>query len=103
MDRYRIEDEESFSDFQYALDDYAPRIANLLAALRQSPQDIAMLGELMAVVAMAAETNTLANAYRVPVDDRFRQGDDARPRGAASGRRGPGQGGVRRPARSRRA
>lgn len=47
MDRYRIEDEESFSDFQYALDDYAPRIANLLAALRQSPQDIAMLGELM--------------------------------------------------------
>jgi len=47
MERYRIEDEESFSDFQYALDDYAPRIANLLAALRQSPQDAAMLGELM--------------------------------------------------------
>jgi hypothetical protein len=32
----------------------------------------AMLGELMAVVAMAAETNALANAYRVPVDERFR-------------------------------
>ena len=47
MDRYRIEDEESFSDFQYALDDYAPRIANLLAALRQSPQDAGMLAELM--------------------------------------------------------
>jgi hypothetical protein len=32
----------------------------------------AMLGELMAVVAMASETNALANAYRVPVDPRFR-------------------------------
>ena len=37
MDRYRIEDEESFSDFQYALDDYAPRIANLLAAFAAKP------------------------------------------------------------------
>lgn len=32
----------------------------------------AMLGELMAVVAMASETNALANAYRIPVDERFR-------------------------------
>ena len=30
-----------------------------------------MFGELMAVVAMAAETNRLADGYRVPVDDRF--------------------------------
>jgi alkylhydroperoxidase family enzyme len=30
-----------------------------------------MLGELMAVVAMAAETNTLAHALRIPVDERF--------------------------------
>ena len=28
--------------------------------------------ELMAVVGMANETNTLSNAYKVPVDDRFR-------------------------------
>jgi AhpD family alkylhydroperoxidase len=30
-----------------------------------------MLGELMAIVGMANETNTLANGYRVPVDERF--------------------------------
>ena len=30
-----------------------------------------MFGELMAVAAMAAETNRLADGYRVPVDDRF--------------------------------
>jgi AhpD family alkylhydroperoxidase len=31
----------------------------------------AMLGELLAVVGMANETNALANGYRVPVDERF--------------------------------
>jgi hypothetical protein len=30
-----------------------------------------MLGELLAVVGMANETNSLANGYRVPVDERF--------------------------------
>jgi AhpD family alkylhydroperoxidase len=30
-----------------------------------------MLGELMAIVGMANETNSLANGYRVPVDERF--------------------------------
>ena len=30
-----------------------------------------MLGELLAVVAMASETNALADATRVPVDERF--------------------------------
>ena len=30
-----------------------------------------MLGELLAVVAMANETNRLADGYRVPVDERF--------------------------------
>jgi AhpD family alkylhydroperoxidase len=30
-----------------------------------------MLGELLAVVGMANETNALANSYRVPVDERF--------------------------------
>mgnify|MGYP006189735329 CR=1 FL=1 len=44
---YRIEDEESFTDFQNALEDYAPRIAHLLSALRQKPGDTALLGELM--------------------------------------------------------
>ena len=42
------------------------------ASARRLGMTEAMLGELMAVVAMAAETNTLANAYRVPVDERFR-------------------------------
>jgi AhpD family alkylhydroperoxidase len=32
----------------------------------------AMFGELMAVVALANETNRLANGYRVDVDERFR-------------------------------
>ena len=30
-----------------------------------------MLGELLAIVGMANETNSLANGYRVPVDERF--------------------------------
>jgi AhpD family alkylhydroperoxidase len=42
------------------------------AGARRQGMTEAMLGELMAVVAMAAETNALANAYRVPVDERFR-------------------------------
>ena len=42
------------------------------AGARRAGMTEAMLGELMAVVAMASETNTLANAYRVPVDERFR-------------------------------
>jgi AhpD family alkylhydroperoxidase len=31
-----------------------------------------MFGELVAVVGMANETNALASAYQVPIDDRFR-------------------------------
>jgi hypothetical protein len=34
--------------------------------------DDAMLGELLAVVGMANETNALANGYRIPVDERFK-------------------------------
>jgi len=30
-----------------------------------------MFGELMAIVGMANETNSLANGYRVPLDERF--------------------------------
>lgn len=44
---YRIEDEESFADFLYALNDYAPRAANLLHRLRQQPRDVAVQAELM--------------------------------------------------------
>lgn len=42
------------------------------AGARRAGMTEAMLGELMAVLAMASETNALANAYRVPVDERFR-------------------------------
>jgi AhpD family alkylhydroperoxidase len=41
------------------------------AGARRAGLTEAMLGELMAVVAMASETNALANATRVPVDERF--------------------------------
>jgi AhpD family alkylhydroperoxidase len=43
------------------------------AGARRAGMTDAMLGELMAVVAMASETNALANAHRVPVDERFRE------------------------------
>jgi AhpD family alkylhydroperoxidase len=39
------------------------------AAKGMTPQ---MFGELMAVVALANETNRLANGYRIDVDERFR-------------------------------
>jgi AhpD family alkylhydroperoxidase len=42
------------------------------AGARRAGMTDAMLGELMSVVAMASETNALANAFRVPVDERFR-------------------------------
>ncbi len=48
-------------------------IASHTAAARKAGMTDAMLGELMAVVGMANETNRLANGYRVPVDDRFRK------------------------------
>ena len=41
------------------------------AGARRVGMTEAMLGELVAVVAMASETNALANATRVPVDERF--------------------------------
>lgn len=50
LERFRIEDEEGFSDFQNALEDYAPRMAQLLMALRQRPGDAVLLGELMRLV-----------------------------------------------------
>src|SRR5260221_14320164 len=41
------------------------------AAAKRLGMSEAMLGELLAVVAMANETNRLADGYRVPVDERF--------------------------------
>jgi AhpD family alkylhydroperoxidase len=46
-------------------------IASHTAAARKAGMTEAMFGELMAVVAMANETNALANGYRVPVDPAF--------------------------------
>ena len=41
------------------------------AAAKRQGMTREMLGELMAIVGMANETNSLANGYRVPVDERF--------------------------------
>ena len=46
-------------------------IASHGAAAKKQGMTPEMLGELMAVVGMANETNSLANGYRVPVDERF--------------------------------
>ena len=46
-------------------------IASHSAAAKKQGMTAAMLGELMAIVGMANETNSLANGYRVPVDERF--------------------------------
>jgi AhpD family alkylhydroperoxidase len=45
--------------------------ASHAAAAKRQGMTREMLGELMAVVGMANETNALANGYRVPVDERF--------------------------------
>ncbi|UEM06469.1 carboxymuconolactone decarboxylase family protein [Skermanella rosea] len=47
-------------------------IASHTAAARQAGMTDEMLGELLAVVGMANETNRLANGYRVQVDERFK-------------------------------
>jgi AhpD family alkylhydroperoxidase len=41
------------------------------AAARAKGMEDGMLGELLAVVGLANETNPLANGYRIPVDERF--------------------------------
>jgi AhpD family alkylhydroperoxidase len=46
-------------------------IASHTAAARKAGMSEAMRGELLAVVGMACETNSLADAYQVPVDERF--------------------------------
>ncbi|MBM3491079.1 MAG: carboxymuconolactone decarboxylase family protein [Alphaproteobacteria bacterium] len=42
-------------------------------AARRAGMSEAMFGELLAVVAMANETNRLANGYQVETDERFKQ------------------------------
>ena len=46
-------------------------IASHAAAAKRAGMTLEMLGEVLAVVGMANETNRLANGYRVPVDERF--------------------------------
>jgi len=46
--------------------------ASHTAAARKAGMDDAMLGELLAIVGMANETNSLAHGYRIPVDERFK-------------------------------
>ena len=46
-------------------------IASHAAAAKREGMTREMLGEVMAIVGMANETNSLANGYRVPVDERF--------------------------------
>ena len=46
-------------------------IASHGAAAKREGMTPEMLRELMAIVGMANETNSLANGYRVPVDERF--------------------------------
>ena len=47
-------------------------IASHTAAARKAGMTDAMLGELMAVVGMANETNGLASGYQVEIDDAFK-------------------------------
>jgi AhpD family alkylhydroperoxidase len=47
-------------------------IASHTAAARKRGMTDEMLGELLAVVGMASETNRLAIGWRVPVDEAFR-------------------------------
>ena len=48
-------------------------IASHTASARKQGMTDAMLGELMAVVGMANETNSLADGFQVEVDDTFRK------------------------------
>jgi AhpD family alkylhydroperoxidase len=47
-------------------------IASHTASARRQGMTEAMLGELMAVVGMANETNRLADGYQVEIDEKFR-------------------------------
>jgi AhpD family alkylhydroperoxidase len=55
-------------------------IASHTASARKAGMTDEMLGELMAVVGMANETNRLANGYQVEIDDAFKAGAEGRGR-----------------------
>ena len=48
-------------------------VASHTAAARKAGASDAMLGEALAIVGMANETNAMATAYRVPIDERFQR------------------------------
>ncbi len=52
-------------------------IASHTAAARRKGMSTAMLGELIAVVGMANETNRLVQGWRVPIDPELERLDDA--------------------------
>jgi AhpD family alkylhydroperoxidase len=52
-------------------------IASHTASARKAGMTAEMLGELMAVVGMANETNRLANGYQVEIDDAFKSAPGA--------------------------
>jgi AhpD family alkylhydroperoxidase len=47
-------------------------IASHTAGARKAGMTDEMFGELQAVIGMANETNRLANGYRVPIDEAFK-------------------------------
>jgi len=49
----------------------AVSVSNGCTAAKRAGMTPEMLGEVLAVVGMANETNSLANGYRVPVDEGF--------------------------------
>jgi hypothetical protein len=51
---------------------YSQPLVALTASARKQGMTEAMLGELMAVVGMANETNALADGYQVEVDEAYR-------------------------------
>ena len=55
-------------------------IASHTVSARKAGMTDEMLGELMAVVGMANETNRLANGYQVEIDDAFKAGAEGRGR-----------------------
>jgi AhpD family alkylhydroperoxidase len=48
-------------------------IASHTAAARKAGMTEAMLGELMAIVGMANQTNRLASGYQVEIDEAFKR------------------------------
>jgi len=77
-------------------------IASHTASARRHGMTDEMLGEVLAVVGMANETNRLANGYQVEIDEAFRAApQDRRPPAGALTKRFTGARGVARTPRRR--